>query len=104
MEDIYLVKKLVLYIAFLVMITLFPTTNHTHAAAINIELTSNVTARFTLENVEEIKYITLSKGQYFRATEAEGNWQIKGGNGTLSVAERFAVKKSKKFSLSPLTN
>lgn len=104
MEDIYLVKKFILYIAFLVTIILFPTNDHTYAAAINIELTSNVTARFTLQNGEEIKYITLSKGQYFRATEVEGNWQIKVGNGIITIAERFAVKTSKKFSLSPQTN
>lgn len=79
--------------------------NHqTLAATAIIETTSDVTARFDLQNGQIIKYTTLTKGQHFIATKMDNLWQIKVGNGTVTIPEVSMKMSQKEIPLTPLTN
>ncbi|MEK4231182.1 polysaccharide deacetylase family protein [Solibacillus sp. FSL H8-0538] len=74
------------------------------AATPVITMTDDTTARFTLQNGQPVKYITLSKGQHFAATKSDGSWSIKVGSGMVTVEDRLVTPSKKKISFASLKN
>lgn len=89
---------------FTLVLASFFFTNTTHASMTTIKIEKEATARFYLHNGQQVKYITLPKGQTYQAALEENNWLITIGNAQVQIQQHYAKPVSEKIKVAKNTN
>ena len=89
---------------FTLVLASFFFTNPTHASMTTIKIEKEATARFYLHNGQQVKYITLPKGQTYQATLDKNNWVLTVGNAHVQIQQHYAKPVSEKIKVAKNTN
>ena len=89
---------------FTLVLTSFFITDTAHATSTTIKIEKEATARFYLHNGQEIKYITLPKGQTYSATLDDNVWLITVGNAQVQISKHYAKPVSTNIKAAKNTN
>ncbi len=93
-----------LFVTIVYIATLFFLANtNVEANQTTIKISQDTVARLHLQH-EAVKYITLYKGQQFVAAKVEDHWEIKVGNGKVTIASRFATPSNSSIANAKLNN
>lgn len=79
-------------------------TNTTHASMTSIKIEKEATARFYLHNGQQVKYITLPKGQTYQAALEDNHWLLTVGNAHVHINKNQAKPVSEKIKVAKNTN
>lgn len=95
-----------LFVVFTIILSSFFFTGMAHASSPleTIKIEKDATARFFLHNGQEVKYITLPKGQTYQARLEHSLWIIEVGNAKVQISERFAKPIKEKITPAKNTN
>lgn len=89
---------------FTLMLVSFFFTNTTHASMTTIKIEQEATARFYLHNGQQVKYITLPKGQTYQASLEDNHWLLTVGNAHVHISKHYAKPVSEKIKVAKNTN